>query len=346
MLRNRNIAFFIDVDNVGIKNENYDNIMEQLNAMGTVLYGKFYGAGERKHKKIFADAQLRGYRVERPMRVKRRGRKEFDSRIFVDVVDAVSRTPAIDTVCIVAQPCDLVYLYSYLRAHGIKVVALDNADDASCQFIDEVVDLGVVLELKPPKKSAPRKPETERVPLPEQDTAVSDSDATASVVTASDEGLDRTDELLKEIERLKGEKATVEEEHTAPVEEPVAEEPTEQEQEELPADKTVEESSEPVDVAEQPEEERSANIVDEANALLDKIAEIRGEQEEPASAQGQQEPVQQEQPPVAEQPATRTPISSGNDSDLLRQIEELRRNNQDDDEDFIEQVRKLLEGLD
>ena len=114
MLKDRHIAFFIDVDNVGLKSDNYFNVIEQLNGMGTILSGKIYGAGERKHKDIFADAQLHGYKVERPMRIKRRGRKEFDSRIFVDVVDAVTRTPAIDAVCIVAQPTDLVYLYSYL----------------------------------------------------------------------------------------------------------------------------------------------------------------------------------------------------------------------------------------
>ena len=91
MLKNRNIAFFIDVDNVGLKSDNYANVIEQLQGMGTILSGKIYGAGERKHKEIYADAELHGYRIERPMRVKRRGRKDFDPRIYVDVVDA-SRT--------------------------------------------------------------------------------------------------------------------------------------------------------------------------------------------------------------------------------------------------------------
>ena len=52
MLRNRNIAFFIDVDNVGLSSENYDNILAQLDGMGTILMGKIYGAKERKHKDI------------------------------------------------------------------------------------------------------------------------------------------------------------------------------------------------------------------------------------------------------------------------------------------------------
>ena len=55
MLRDRNIAFFIDVDNVGLTSEQYGNIIEQLKSMGSILAGKMYGAGERKHKEIYGD---------------------------------------------------------------------------------------------------------------------------------------------------------------------------------------------------------------------------------------------------------------------------------------------------
>ena len=101
MLRNKNIAFFIDVDNVDLTTDNYDGILAQLEGMGNILTGKVYGAKERKHKGIYESAQVRGYKVERTMRIKRRGRRDFDSRIFVDVVDAVCKAPAIDAVCII-----------------------------------------------------------------------------------------------------------------------------------------------------------------------------------------------------------------------------------------------------
>ena len=156
MLRNRNIAFFIDVDNVGMQVAHFENVMQQLSTMGNVLMGKIYGAGQRKHKEIYAEAKLKGYSVERTMRIKRRGRKDFDSRIFVDVVDAVCRASNLDTVCIVACPTDMVYLYSYLHSRGIKIIGCDNLDDAGNAFLDEVLDLGIVEEIKVPK-AAPAK---------------------------------------------------------------------------------------------------------------------------------------------------------------------------------------------
>ena len=304
MLRDRNIAFFIDVDNVGLTSEQYANIIEQLSGMGTILSGKIYGAGERKHKEIYDDADLRGYATARPMRVKRRGRKEFDARIFVDAVDAVSRVPAIDAVCIVAQPTDLVHLYSYLRSHGIKIIALDNADDASCSFIDEVIDIGVVVELKPPKKPAAKpapkaKPVEEPAPVKQEPAPVEQKADT-----------DRTDELLREIERLR-----------ALANKPVTEATP------APAEEPAPEVEEPV------EEEDNSSIVEETHALLDKVAEMQDEpEEEPA-----------EEPAPA--PTPRASYTPSNDSDLIRRIEEIRKSNQGEDEDFIDEIKKLLDGL-
>ena len=259
MLRDRNIAFFIDVDNVGLTSEQYADIIGQLNAMGSILCGKIYGAGERKHKEIYADADLRGYKMERPMRIKRRGRKDFDARIFVDVVEAVNRAPAIDAVCILAQPTDLVYLYSYLHARGIKIVALNNVDSASGAFIDEVVELPAVQEAaKPVAKKQAAKP-AEVAPQNEEDAAPST-------------GVDRTDELLKEIERLRSVAA--------------------------------------------PQEEA-----------------------EPAPA-----PQEEAEPAPQEKPGPRAAYTPSNDVDLLRRIEELR-NNKGDNDDYIDEIRKLLDGL-
>ncbi len=322
MLKDCNIAFFIDVDNVGLKSENYFNVIEQLSAMGKILCGKIYGAGERKHKEIYADAQLHGYKVERPMRVKRRGRKEFDPRIFVDAVDAVARTPAIDAVCIIAQPTDLVYLYSYLRGRGVRIIALDNADDASCALVDEVIDLGIVLELKLPET-------TQSKPAKRTQTAVDRSATGEPSPTA--ESLDRTDELLREIERLK-------DEVSIPEPEQVSEQPVEQ-----PRDQDVSPQTEQT-----PQDTQNTSIVDETRSLLERIAEIHGNSPE-QTAEQPAKPVEQptEQTPVAqaEPTAPRAPYSATNDGDLIRRIEEIRKNSQGGDEDFIEEIRKLLDGL-
>ena len=346
MLKDRHIAFFIDVDNVGLKSDNYFNVIEQLNGMGTILSGKIYGAGERKHKDIFADAQLHGYKVERPMRIKRRGRKEFDSRIFVDVVDAVTRTPAIDAVCIVAQPTDLVYLYSYLRSRGIKVIALDNADDASCSFVDEVVDLGVVFELKLSDIDAFGSLNIADMPAATVEQPVEEAQEDAEQGISSE----RTDELLKEIDRLK---TAVSDEQTDSAED-------------------VEQAAEPETTV--PVEETSssdadgnmASIVDEAKSLLERIAEMREEQnsrERPASQETPQqeqpqaqtaapdvsgqptEPARRDETPVSQQSGSRAAYASSNDGDLIKRIEEIRRNSRDGDDEFVEEIRKLLDGL-
>ena len=295
MLQERNIAFFIDVDNCGLSSEDYAGVLAQLSTQGNILYGKVYGAGERKHKEIYADARDKGYIMERPMRVKRRGRKDFDPRIFVDVVDAVSKTPAIDAVCIIAQPTDLVYLYSYLRSRGIKIIALDNADEASCAFVDEVIDTGMVVELKMPKAKPAAKPEAK--PAKKQQPAPAKAPA--------NDDLDRTDELLKEIERLRA----------------LADNPQPAKAQEKPS---------------KPAKEEPASIVDETNALLDKIAEMQQPEEQP-------QPEQAEEPVEAK--AHRATYAPTNDSDLIRRIEEIRRNSQGDDEDFVEEIRKLLDGL-
>ena len=283
MLRDRNIAFFVDVDNVGLSSEQYADVIERLRNMGSILSGKIYGAGERKHKEIYADADLCGYATVRPMRIKRRGRKDFDARIFVDVVDAVTRAPAIDTVCIVAQPTDLVHLYSYLHARGVKIVALANADEASNALIDEVLDLGLVAPVAKPVKKPAAKPAPKAEPAKEE--AAPQEPVAEQAAPAEESGeLDRTDELLREIERLRNLANTpVNESEPESVEEPAS----------------VEEAA--------PEDESAEDAA-------------------PTSA-------------------PRASYTPSNERDLIRRIEEIRRNNQGDDEDFIDEIKKLLDGL-
>ena len=202
MLRNRNIAFFIDVDNVGLSSENYDNILAQLDGMGTILMGKIYGAKERKHKDIYQSAEVKGYKVERPMRIKRRGRKDFDSRIFIDVVDAVCKAPAIDAVCVITASCDLVYLYSYLHGKGIKFISSKENEAASAEMVDEIVDLGrvyeIVLPVSKPRTAKPKVKQTVAKTVVKK--AVKPVRETVVEQEAKD---DNTDELLAEIERLR-----------------------------------------------------------------------------------------------------------------------------------------------
>ncbi|MCH5159437.1 MAG: NYN domain-containing protein [Clostridiales bacterium] len=285
MLEEKNIAFFIDVDNCGLTSEHYADIINKLSGMGRIFYGRVYGAGQRKHKEIYADANEKGYEMMGPMRVKRRGRKDFDSRIFVDVVDAVRRAPSIKIVCIVAQPTDLVHLYTYLHKDDIKIIALANGDEASNSFIDEVLDLGTGSQAKAPKKPAAKPaPKAKVTPVP------APIEEPKKPAAAANSEVDRTEELLREIERLK---ALASEEQTKPVEE------------------------EPVK---------------EESAPAPKAEPTPAPAEEPA--------------PVKEPAKPRTQYAQ-NDSDLVRRIEELRRNNEGGDSDeLLEEIKKLLDTVD
>lgn len=341
MLTDRNIAFFLDVDGLRLKTEHYEEALNQLENMGTILYGKIYGCGERKHKAICHDADMKGYRLERVKRVKRRGRREFDNRIFVDVVDVVCSTPAIDTVCIVSQPCDMVYLYSYLRGRGIKIIALDNVDDPSHAFIDEIMDLGLIYEIKLPRE---KKPHEER--------------------PRTSEHSENVDELLREIEYLRAALQEKERQTAAAVyNEPAAaeaavvreeEEETVREEEsplyETPAEETAEEPAEetipqPEQTAEEPVEE---TVADDSEQIEEEPLEETAEEEQPAEEEPQTEPddgyreakelldmavAEKEEESMAETPdGKRVPRASyapQNDSDLIRKIEEIRKGSAD-----------------
>lgn len=314
MLTDRNIAFFIDVDGLRIKTENYQSAIDQLQGMGTILHGKLYGCGERKHKAICKEAELKGYKLERAKRIKRRGRKEFDNRIFVDVVDTVCTTPAVDAVCIASPSCDMVYLYSYLRAKGIKIIALDNVDEAGKAFIDEFLDIGVELENNLPEQ----KQQKQRAAEPRT----------------------TNNDLLREIETLKAIVSDQAPQETV-VREVVREVPVQQEQQEP----VIEEVAEEPVAEEEPEQE----AVDEAKELLEKyyaVASGEEQTDEEMSEEIIEEEVIDEETGEVKVVRRKVAYAPHNDSDLIRKIEEIRKGGQSDvPEDLAEHIKKILEGI-
>lgn len=319
MLTDRNIAFFIDIDGLRIKTENYQSAIDQLQGMGTILHGKLYGCGERKHKAICKEAELKGYKMERAKRIKRRGRKEFDNRIFVDVVDTVCTTPAVDAVCIASPSCDMVYLYSYLRAKGIKIIALDNVDEAGKAFIDEFLDIGV--ELETPKERVYK----QRAAEPRT----------------------TNNDLLREIESLKAIVADQTPQETV-IREVVREVPVQQEEQQEPVIEEVAEEPAAEAVEEEPEQE----AVDEAKELLEKYyAVASGEEQAEATEEEMAEEIIEEEvidEETGEVKVVRRKVAYAphNDSDLIRKIEEIRKGGQSDvPEDLAEHIKKILEGI-
>ena len=305
MLKDRNIAFFIDLYNAEVSAQAFSDILVQLEQMGTIISGTIYGATERNHKDVLAQADVCGYTVVRGAR--KRGRKAFDHRIIVDVVDKINHSIGIDTVCIVAFPSDMVYLYAYIRERGIKIISLNNCDEATMALVDETVDTGKVELIRLPK--LPVQPKV--APVVEEPAATAEVAVEEPVVEAPAEPaptpteptvsaeVSRMDQLLKEIDRLRAE---VEKTNTVPVEVPEA--PVEEPVAEVPA--------EPAPVQAEPVVETPV--------------------EEPVET-----PVEQPSQPVAS-------YAPQDDADLLRKIEEMRKGAGSTD-DLIDEIKKLLDDI-
>ena len=335
MLKERNIAFFIDLYNTELTVQHYENIIAQLGDMGQIISGTIYGATERTHKEVLAQADDRGYTVVRGAR--KRGRKTFDNRIIVDVVDKINHSRGIDTVCIVALPADMVYLYAYLRERGIKIVSLNNGDENTMALVDDTVDTGKVETIKLPK--APAKPKAtpvvepvveptpvveapvvapvEPAPAPIEEPApapvepvVETPAEPAPVEPSVSAEVSRMDQLLKEIDRLRAEV-----------------EKTSQPQVEIPAEPVVvEEPVAPAEPAPAPAEEPVAP------APVEPVAETPVE---PAPVEAPAEEPAQPRTAYVQQDAS---------ADLLRKIEQMRQS-AGSDADIIDQLKKLLDDI-
>ena len=335
MLKERNIAFFIDLYNTELTVQHYENIIAQLGDMGQIISGTIYGATERTHKEVLAQADARGYAVVRGAR--KRGRKTFDNRIIVDVVDKINHSRGIDTVCIVALPADMVYLYAYLRERGIKIVSLNNGDENTMALVDDTVDTGKVETIKLPK--APAKPKAapivepvvepapvveapvvapvepapapieEPAPAPVEPVVETPAEPTPVEPSVSAE-VSRMDQLLKEIDRLRAEvEKTSQAQVEVPAEPVVVEEPVAPAEEPAPVEQPVA----PVEPTPAPVEEPVAPAPVEAPA------------EEPA------------------QPRTAY-VQQDASADLLRKIEQMRQS-AGGDADIIDQLKKLLDDI-
>lgn len=142
MLRDRKIAVFIDVDNTEMGFAQYKSALEQIKNFGEIVCATVYGASERKQKGVIDDAKQRGFSVQLPARTRKRVRKVFDDRIWVDVTDLVAHNANVDTVAIVAYPTDMVYLFSYLRRLGLQVIGCSDLDEASLALVSAAVEVG------------------------------------------------------------------------------------------------------------------------------------------------------------------------------------------------------------
>jgi len=120
-MKEKNIALLIDVDNVKIGADAFNELYEKLVAMGNVVYCKFYGYNDRKHLYLSEVISKYGYETAPFMRFKKRY-SQLDIRIIVDAVRLVYTKPEIDSYCIVAGEGDLIPLLVELKSSGKTVV--------------------------------------------------------------------------------------------------------------------------------------------------------------------------------------------------------------------------------
>lgn len=370
MLENKQIALFIDVDNCELEHVHYENVLNELGELGTVKCVTVYGVNERKHKKIIADAQRLGYRVEFTMTDKKRGKRVFDTRILVDVAELVASNPSIDTVAIVAEPYNMVHLYSMLSRRGITILSCDNADEFSMSYVSDYIDTGKVelLDLpempkapaktqpkpsakKPMKKAEqPQETKSEAVELANQidqmcqniESASADEQSAPSISTETQNLMDRikqyTDELnCKSVEVECEPQTQVETVETA--EEPtetVVEEPLETPAEQMPTEET---SNDELQADETPNEETQI----EEQPIEETPVEESNADETQTDEQPSTEPTTDEQ--QTEQPSAKPAPNFKTNDDLLAQIQRAKENKSNSSSDLNAQIQQLLSDL-
>lgn len=116
MSNKRKIALLVDVDNVKISKDAMLELFDKLEAMGDVVFCKFYGYNDRKHLYLSDIIAKYGYETAPFMRLKKRF-SQLDNRIVVDAIKLVYTKPEINTFCIVAGDGDLSYTLAELRSH-------------------------------------------------------------------------------------------------------------------------------------------------------------------------------------------------------------------------------------
>ncbi len=171
-MKEKKIALLVDVDNVKIGGEAFDELYDKLTAMGDVVYCKFYGYNDRKHLYLSEVIAKYGYETAPFMRFKKRY-SQLDSRILVDAVRLSYTKPEIDTYCIVAGDGDLIPLLVELKSSGKTVIDVNTEyQEMNYHMFDTHITLNKINSSNDAytsrgKKSAPaKKPAKKAAPAP------------------------------------------------------------------------------------------------------------------------------------------------------------------------------------
>lgn len=164
-MKKRKIALLVDIDNVKIGKEAFNELYEKLTVIGDVVYCKFYGYNDRKHLYLTDVIAKYGYETASFMRFKKRF-SQLDNRIIVDAVRINYTKPEIDTFCIVAGDGDLIPLLVELKSCGKFMIDINTPyQEQNMHMFDEHIRIysmdGDVETYQPKtKKVAVSKPRT------------------------------------------------------------------------------------------------------------------------------------------------------------------------------------------
>ena len=140
-MKEKKIALLLDVDNVKIGADAFDELYQKLLGMGDVVYCKFYGYNDRKHIYLSDVISQNGYETAPFMRFKKRF-SQLDTRMIVDAVRLCYTKPEIDTYCIVAGEGDLIPLLVELKSSGKTVVDVNTEyQEMNTHMFDEHITL-------------------------------------------------------------------------------------------------------------------------------------------------------------------------------------------------------------
>jgi len=177
-MKDNKIALLLDVDNVKISSDAFDELYEKLLSMGDVVYCKFYGYNDRKHLYLSEVIAKYGYETAPFMRFKKRF-SQLDNRIIVDAVRLVYTKPEIDSYCIVAGDGDLIPLLVELKSSGKTVIDVNTEyQEMNMHMFDTHITLARInsssdayTSKSKKSSSAPKKAPTKKTAAPKVSTA-------------------------------------------------------------------------------------------------------------------------------------------------------------------------------
>ena len=318
----RKIALFIDIDNTALTVEQFDNVIDQIFNSGSVLYGKIYGAVDRKHKEIIEFAQSKGFDMAPVMRVKKRGSRVLDPRVLLDALEMTVTNNNIDAVAIVCAPGDMVPLFAKLREYGVYIMANGDLDEESLYFVDETINLEGIRE----------------------------QDEISLIDDLTDDFFENADDSFPYVSRRREEPAEEEEEEPEEEQEAPQEQSAEEDNAHEPAENKEEE---PVEEQEAPQEQSAEEENAHEPAEVEEeepVEEQEAPQEQSAEEENVHEPAEnkEEEPEV---PAEQAEAEEGRSDDRENQGEEEAPIILDDDMedvetmDLLKNVQRMLAEL-